>query len=401
MPRPDAGCIWTSFQSSGRRHLILTGGRGSGKSTRLEALAARLSDRVLPGVSTWAQPGQAVWLRDNLTGEQAAVGRFDPGLPGPENRMRPVEEAFRTLGAGALARAAAAAGEWASVDEVGYLEMSCPAYCQALLALMERKRVLLAVRKQELPFLQELCRRPDVFCVDLDAPFGRLGCVVMASGMGRRFGGGKLLAGLWGRPLLQYALDATGGVFLRRVVVTRDPAAAALCREQGIETVLHSQPYRSDTVRLGLEALAGPEAPPARRAPSGGPPGRAGRGRRSSSRRGPLRSWPPCPRAGEAAKWSGVTRSGSAASRWRTPPSCWTSTAGKIWNGWNDWSTGTMPAFCKGRVFPLPGNGGIYRISMTYFVLAFCRFLGYTVHCWYFGAERNGFGSASGSNLGK
>ena len=263
MPRPDAGCgcIWTSFQSSGRRHLILTGGRGSGKSTRLEALAARLSDRALPGVSTWAQPVQAVWLRDNLTGEQAAVGRFDPGLPGPENRMRPVEEAFRTLGAGALARAAAAAGEWASVDEVGYLETSCPAYCQALLALMERKRVLLAVRKQELPFLQELCRRPDVFCVDLDAPFGRLGCVVMASGMGRRFGGGKLLAGLWGRPLLQYALDATGGIFLRRVVVTRDPAAAALCREQGIETVLHSQPYRSDTVRLGLEALAGPEAP--------------------------------------------------------------------------------------------------------------------------------------------
>ena len=141
------------------------------------------------------------------------MGRFDPGLPGPENRMRPVEEAFRTLGAGALARAAAAAGEWASVDEVGYLETSCPAYCQALLALMERKRVLLAVRKQELPFLQELCRRPDVFCVDLDAPFGRLGCVVMASGVGRRFGGGKLLAGLWGRPLLQYALDATGRRF--------------------------------------------------------------------------------------------------------------------------------------------------------------------------------------------
>lgn len=60
-----------------------------------------------------------------------------------------------------------------------------------------------------------------------------------------------------------------------------------------------------------------------------------------------------------------------------------------------------MPAFCKDRAFPLPGNGGIHRISMTYFVLAFCRFLGYTVHCWYFGAERNGFGSAPGSNLGK
>ena len=262
MPRPDAGCIWTSFQSSGRRHLILTGGRGSGKSTRLEALAARLSDRALPGVSTWAQPGQAVWLRDNLTGEQAAVGRFDPGLPGPENRMRPVEKAFRAFGMPALARAGAAAGEWASADEVGYLETTCPDYCAALLALMERKRLLAAVRKQDLPFLQALCQRPDVFCVDLDAPYGRLGCVIMASGLGRRFGGGKLLARLHGKPLLQYALDATGGLFARRVVVTRDLAAAALCQAQGVETVLHSQPSRSDTVRLGLEALAGHGAPP-------------------------------------------------------------------------------------------------------------------------------------------
>ena len=384
VPRPDAGCIWTSFQSSGRRHLILTGGRGSGKSTRLEVLAARLSDRALPGVSTWAQPGQAVWLRDNLTGEQAAVGRFDPGLPGPENRMRPVEEAFRTLGTGALARAAAAAGEWASVDEVGYLETSCPAYCQALLALMERKRVLLAVRKQELPFLQELCRRPDVFCVDLDAPFGRLGCVVMASAWGGGSGAAELLAGLWaGRcssmpwtHRRRFPPPGGGHAGPRR----RSPLPGA-----GIETILHSQPYRSDTVRLGLEALAGPEAPslagclfcPAdqpllRRetvaslalcaACAPGPVWRpAWQGRPGAPvlfPRGPLRSWPPCPRAGEAAKWSGVTRSGSAASRWRTPPSCWTSTAGRIWNGWNDWNgwnTGTMPAFCKGCAFRRPG----------------------------------------------
>lgn len=262
MPRPDAGCIWTSFQSSGKRHLLLTGGRGSGKTTLLNALAARLAEGPLPGVTTWAEPGREVRLRENGSGAWAAVGVFDPGLPGPENRMRPVEKAFRAFGMPALARAGAAAGEWASVDEVGYLEATCPDYCAALLALMERRRLLAAVRKQDLPFLQALCQRPDVFCVDLDAPYGRLGCVIMASGLGRRFGGGKLLARLHGKPLLQYALDATGGLFARRVVVTRDPAAAALCRGQGIETVLHSQPSRSDTVRLGLEALAGHGAPP-------------------------------------------------------------------------------------------------------------------------------------------
>ena len=32
-------------------------------------------------------------------------------------------------------------------------------------------------------------------------------------------------------------------------------ASDALCRAQGIEVVLHSQPWRSDTVRLGMEAL--------------------------------------------------------------------------------------------------------------------------------------------------
>lgn len=262
MPRPDAGCIWTSFQSSGKRHLLLTGDRGSGKTTLLHALAARLAEGPLPGVTTWAEPGRAVYLRDNRSGASAAVGVFDPGLPGPENRMRPVEEAFRTFGAEALARAGEAAGEWASVDEVGYLETTCPAYCAALLALMERRRLLAAVRKQALPFLQELGRRPDVFCVDLDAPYGRLGCVIMASGLGKRFGGGKLLAELHGKPLLQYTLDATAGFFARRVVVTRDPAAAALCRAQGVETVLHGLPSRSDTVRLGLAALTGSGEPP-------------------------------------------------------------------------------------------------------------------------------------------
>ncbi len=70
MPRPDAGCIWTSFQSSGKRHLLLTGGRGSGKTTLLNALAARLAEGPLPGVTTWAEPGREVRLRENGSGDR-------------------------------------------------------------------------------------------------------------------------------------------------------------------------------------------------------------------------------------------------------------------------------------------------------------------------------------------
>ena len=85
--------------------------------------------------------------------------------------------------------------------------------------------------------------------------FPKIGCVIMASGMGKRFGGNKLMADFHGKPMIQKALDATDGLFSNRVIVTRHKSVAALCREQNLDVVLHDLPYKSDTVRLGLEAL--------------------------------------------------------------------------------------------------------------------------------------------------
>ena len=85
--------------------------------------------------------------------------------------------------------------------------------------------------------------------------FPKIGCVIMASGLARRFGGNKLMADFHGEPMIQRALDATEGLFSQRVVVTRHEAVATLCREQGIAVVFHDLPHRSDTVRLGLEAM--------------------------------------------------------------------------------------------------------------------------------------------------
>ena len=85
--------------------------------------------------------------------------------------------------------------------------------------------------------------------------FPQIGCVIMASGLGKRFGGNKLMADFHGRPMIERALDATDGLFAKRVVVTRHESVAFLCGERNVDVVLHQLPHRSDTVRLGLEAL--------------------------------------------------------------------------------------------------------------------------------------------------
>ena len=251
VPRPTPGCIWNSFRASGKRHLLLTGGRGSGKTT----LLGFLCPEPLPGVTTWADSGKAVYLREGNTGREPVIGRFDPTLPGLENKMQPVSRGLQTLGVDALGRCVQHPSPWVRVDEIGYLELSCPEYCQALRQLFEEKQVLAAVRKQDAPFLNELLHRQDVFVVDLDNPYGSAGCVMMASGLGRRFGGSKLLVPFMEKPLLSWALNATDGLFSRRVVVTRSREAAAFCAALGVETVVHDYPGRNDTVRLGLEAV--------------------------------------------------------------------------------------------------------------------------------------------------
>lgn len=176
--RLTASSMISSFRVSGKRHLLLTGGRGTGKSTLLRALVPLLC----PGaqeITTAAYPADRVEIRESVGGKIAVIGRFDPALPPGENRMRPVADGFLLLGVPALHRMAAGESEWAVLDELGYLENSCPEFRQAVEALLDAKRVLAVVRKQDTPFLTALCARQDAFVVDLDDPAPALGCVVM------------------------------------------------------------------------------------------------------------------------------------------------------------------------------------------------------------------------------
>ena len=247
---PD--CIRSSFRSSNKKHLILTGGRKTGKTT----LLAKLFGKQTRGITTWAVPKECVFIRENGTERTERVGIYDSARGGKENKMRLCPEGFLGLGISALRSCMESEEEWITVDEIGYLETECPEYCEAILRLMEKKRVAAAVRKQELPFLQSLCARDDVFLLDLDDPFGNLGCVIMASGLGKRFGGNKLMANFDGKPMIERALLATDRIFRERTVVTRSEEVALYCKKRGVRVILHKLPNRNDTVRLGLLAMA-------------------------------------------------------------------------------------------------------------------------------------------------
>lgn len=83
----------------------------------------------------------------------------------------------------------------------------------------------------------------------------KIGLVIMASGLSKRFGRNKLMEDLGGKPLIQWIFDATDDLFSKRVVVTRNNEVKDLCDKLNISCIIHDMPNRDDTVRIGLSAL--------------------------------------------------------------------------------------------------------------------------------------------------
>ena len=88
----------------------------------------------------------------------------------------------------------------------------------------------------------------------------KIGCVIMASGMARRFGSNKLLHDFHGEPMMVRILRSTAATTIQhRLVVTRHREVEAICQAEGVPCLLHDLPLRSDTVRLGVEKLLSTE----------------------------------------------------------------------------------------------------------------------------------------------
>ena len=83
-----------------------------------------------------------------------------------------------------------------------------------------------------------------------------IGCIVMASGLSARYGRNKLLEELGGRPVIVHTVEHLAAAGLVPLVVTRSDAVSALMNRTGVACVVHDGPLKSDTMRVGIEALS-------------------------------------------------------------------------------------------------------------------------------------------------
>lgn len=83
----------------------------------------------------------------------------------------------------------------------------------------------------------------------------RLGCCILASGRGVRFGGQKLLAPLGESAVLARTLASIPRDLFDIVVATSDSEVKGAAAEAGIETVTPEGPLQSDSVRAGIDAF--------------------------------------------------------------------------------------------------------------------------------------------------
>lgn len=83
-----------------------------------------------------------------------------------------------------------------------------------------------------------------------------IGCVIMASGQGKRFGSNKLMHEWNHKPLISYVLETVLYISdLSPVVVTNHTTVSNYCINENIPVVLHELKDRNETVKLGLQYL--------------------------------------------------------------------------------------------------------------------------------------------------
>ncbi|MCQ2532547.1 MAG: NTP transferase domain-containing protein [Saccharofermentans sp.] len=160
--------VLSDYQASGKKHLLFTGKRGSGKTTTLRKIISLIGGENLPAITSWAVPGKAVYLNYNLTNITYTIGEFDPVFFEKNHIMVPVMKELEKVASEVLSSMADEDSSTVVIDEIGYLESSCEIYSESLDKIIGQKRLIASVRKQDLPILRKVITNPDAYVVDMD-----------------------------------------------------------------------------------------------------------------------------------------------------------------------------------------------------------------------------------------
>lgn len=265
----DALAVITFFKMSDKKHLFITGERGNGKSYLLNSILNQLEETMDMSdffnfnylISRRTDTPEVV-IKSNLIddGKEYVIGRprtLTPVSPKKGNNMTIVEDGFINCACPAIKKhLMTSADSIFVIDELGYLESSCIPFQENIKSLLDNSRVLSVIRKQSTEFLDSIKSRSDVLLIDIDNIFSSISCIIMASGMSKRFGTNKLLASFNNNTLFENAINISRFVsFGKTLAVTRHDELVQICEREHIHCIKHNMPYRNDMVRLGVSHI--------------------------------------------------------------------------------------------------------------------------------------------------
>lgn len=265
----DALAVITFFKMSDKKHLFITGERGNGKSYLLNSILNQLEETMDMSdffnfnylISRRTDTPEVV-IKSNLIddGKEYVIGRprtLTPVSPKKGNNMTIVEDGFINCACPAIKKHLMTSADSVFViDELGYLESSCIPFQENIKSLLDNSRVLSVIRKQSTEFLDSIKSRSDVLLIDIDNTFSSISCIIMASGMSKRFGTNKLLAPFNNNTLFENAINISRFVsFGKTLAVTRHEELVHICEREHIHCIKHNMPYRNDMVHLGVSHI--------------------------------------------------------------------------------------------------------------------------------------------------
>jgi molybdenum cofactor cytidylyltransferase len=156
------------FNVSGKRHLLITGSKGIGKTTLLREI---LKDRKnYGGINTRlvfekADHPEYLLLEDALDYKKyTIIGKINNKF----NRMIPIIDGFETFGVETLKKYRKSSVELIIFDEIGYLEETTTNYQEEIFNCFNEKEVIAIIRKESNIFLDKIKILNDTYIIDLD-----------------------------------------------------------------------------------------------------------------------------------------------------------------------------------------------------------------------------------------